>query len=604
MKSVVKKTTTQPNAKGDDKSPKVYNVVTTLRVERFFSTLLEDKTNITVEAADMVRAQEFAYFFMTCGPNYVRSLHRAQEVTSIFSFKASDEVEAQKFAESLRLFIYGNHRQQYSGSIEQLDEFSNEFKRTDTNGKIHADDDIMKSLSIDILGFGLGLNSEGSETLVSTSLDEFNEVMKFAFDSMTKSDFDIGMISKIEVIPWTDNAAFLQYAKVHYNRILTPKPRGLIENARRVVGRDDFVCSSPSRIVDDFGKCCKQHEIVTLSEDYDELGKNVTKSSCEPQHYLSPVTMKENLAINAEFVALLGSVAQDKTNSLSTLGQCVNTLRAFPARFDYSFLQSTSKAPFDNAVEMMYTVKELKAALDPAADLGILSIIGDENDEYFEMFYQPCLSALYGFRKDGTSQGTNPKHFMAEPWYNLEECTRPSCLEADKAWDRLNGNGCVDGLLARESAFSPIPVGDDLYCAREMNAENGEENCKYQFIPHANVVMQMDNCRASLPKGRDGKGKDIQLSMSYLMDYFCMPQLAVGQYADSKKMADVDDSWTICVSHSNSICFDLIVHVGILLHISLSHTHIYIYRCKRLTTLSLQLFLQLILLNIHLWNQL
>ncbi len=572
VKSIVAKTS-QANAIGDDKSPKVYNVVATWRVDRFFSTLLEDKTSMTVEAANMIRNQEFASFFMTCGPYYVRSFHRAQEVTSIFSFKASDEVEAQKFAESLRLFIYGNHRQQHSD--EDAEELSNELKTTDMNVKLHTDDDIMKSLSIDILGFGLGLDSEGSETLVSTSLDEFNEVMKVALNSMSKIGYDIGMISKIEVIPWTDNAAFLQYARVDYNRIKAIKPRGLIANAKKVVGRNDFVCSSPYLVADDFGKCCKKHEIVNLS-DYDERGNKVTKSRCDPRYYLSPVTMKENLAINAEFVALLGSVAQDKTNSLSALGQCVNTLRAFPARFDYSFLQSTSKVPFDNAVEMMYTVKELKAALDPAADLGILSNIGDENDEYFEMFYQPCLSALYGFRKDGTSQGTNPKYFMAEPWYNLEECTMPSCLEAGKAWDRRNGNGCVDGLLARDSSFSPIPAGDDPYCARGMNAENGEEGCKYQFKPHANVILQMDNCRASLPKGRDGKGKDIQLSISYLMDYFCMPQLAVGQYADSNKMGDVDDSWTICVSHFNSICFDLIVHVGILLNISLSHIYLYI----------------------------
>lgn len=530
----------------------------TMRVERFFSTLLEEKASISHDAAKMILDEEYISFFMTCGPNYVRSLNRAQEVTSIFSFHAKDAYSAQAFADSLRLMVYGN----YQGSkIQNITtaaanktdnslKYFNEFQTMDMNKNKPGFDDenIMESLSIEILGYGLGLNKSGSETLVSTSLDEFNEVMKFAFESMTKTGYNTGMISKVEVTPWADNAEFLQYANVDYYRILVPKPRGLIENARKITqlnGQVGFACMSSSSIADDFGKCCKTNEIVKISN-YDELGRKVTTKRCEPRHYLSPVAMKDNLETNAEFVALLSSVAQDKVKSLSTLGQCVNALRAFPSRFDYSFLQSTDKATYDGAIEMVYTVKELKAALDPAANLGILSMIGSENDEYFEMFYQPCLSALYGAKKDNNKRA-DPKYFMSEPWYNIEECTRPSCLEADKAWDRRTGNGCVDGLLARQSSFDPIPVEEDQYCSRDMN-QNGTESCKYKYTPHANVVMQMDNCRASLPQGKDGRGKSVELSMSYLMDYFCMPKLFVGNEADSNKMDEVDNSWEICVS--------------------------------------------------------
>ncbi len=46
-------------------------------------------------------------------------------------------------------------------------------------------DSITKSLEIKILGFGLGLNKVGSTTLVTNSLEEFDQVMKYAFQVST-----------------------------------------------------------------------------------------------------------------------------------------------------------------------------------------------------------------------------------------------------------------------------------------------------------------------------------------------------------------------------------------------------------------------------------
>ena len=119
---------------------------------------------------------------------------------------------------------------------------------------VDADVAIMKTLSIEILAFGLGLNSDGSESLVSTSLDEFDEVMTFALNSMTKSGVDVGAFSEIEVVPWTDNAAFLQYARLSNNRVLVPKPRSVVENAKKV--GYDYTCTYSNLVPDDFGKCC------------------------------------------------------------------------------------------------------------------------------------------------------------------------------------------------------------------------------------------------------------------------------------------------------------------------------------------------------------
>lgn len=536
-----------------------YVVAATMKIDRFFSSLLEDNGKLSYDAMKMLENEEYLNFFTACGPNYVRSLHRAQEVTAIFRFEASDAFEAQSFADLLKLYVHGNRgnmisakRQAGEAPIEvELNRFDMDFD--------FDFEKIRQSLSIEIFGYGLGLNGSGSKTLVATSLDEFNEVMRFAFLSMTKVNNDSssnenqsGIVHSIEVVPWADNSEFLKAAEVNFSRILAPIPRGLIESSRQVFkhGRLENLCTSFDLIADDFGKCCHDDDMVDTSGYQNGDGSKATKKKkCEPKQYLSPVVMRDNLETNAEFASWISSVAQEKMKNLSTLGQCVNKLRSLPKRFDYFYLHSSPGIDYDESIDMSYTVKELKAALDPAADLSILTLLSNENDEYFEMFYQPCLSALYG-KNDGGIRNIDPKYFMAKPWYNHVECARVSCLEKNMAWDRLGGNGCVEGLLARETDKNPIPFDSDPFCAKEIDKSTGEEKCKYKFTPKANIIMQIDSCRESLPHGEDGRGRPIPLSMGYLIDYFCMPQVAFDRdQADEEKMLEVDNSWDICVSY-------------------------------------------------------
>ena len=184
-----------------------YSVTVTLRIERFFTSLLESFLHLSNDSIQMLEdEEEYVNFFMTCRPNYVRSLHRAQEVTAIISFEAEEKYLAQSFADSLRLYVFGNR----GTSMYNKGQIPTEFLGFDM--ELDFDDSEMrKSLSIDIFGYGLGLNKVGSETLVATSLDEFIQVMRFAFDSMTKTNSDeyqAGMVYGMEVVPWSDNVIF------------------------------------------------------------------------------------------------------------------------------------------------------------------------------------------------------------------------------------------------------------------------------------------------------------------------------------------------------------------------------------------------------------
>ena len=544
---------------------KIYTVATSMRTEMLMTTDPEKDAKISNHAVNMLRDKDYIQFFRACGPNYVRSVRRAQEVTAVIQYEAANEYEAQAFADAIKIYVHGNRgsfkRNARRGTFESDEEDEeNEANLNRFNMELGFNDEQIKnSLSIRFFAYGLGLNINGTQTLVAANIDEFNQIMKYAFDSMVKKSEDDqslrGRLYSVEVVPWSDHASLLNMVDFVNNKIKAPTPRGMIENAKQGV-----LCSSPASRADDFGKCCKPQEILMVAQ-VDEMGNTVNKRKCEPLSYLSPVVMKDNLETNAEFIVWISEVAGDKVKKLSNLGQCVNALRALPERFDYYYLQTSNKADYDSSIDMKFTVKELKAALDPAANLGIIQMISDENDEFFEMYYQPCLSALYGIQR-GMKRDTDPKYFMAQPWYNIEECAKASCLEPNMAWDRVNGSGCVNGLLRRNSEFSPIPMYSDTNCAKTYDLSDGVERCKYGYTPMANVVMQMDNCRNALPQGRDGRGRPVSLSMEYLLEYFCMPRVSLEE-ADSSKMDEVDNAWEICVSimyymrchnHTNYLC--------------------------------------------------
>lgn len=507
-----------------------YHIAATMRLERFFSSVWESTTSLKLDAAKMVTDEEFANFFMTCGPNYIRSLERAQEVTAIIGFETDDAAKARNFSHLLKMFVRGNG-----------------FTATGTMDLSYFGEDasaLLNTVTIDIFGYGLGLNPQGEDTLVATGLLEFNSVMRFAYDSMTKNDEidspnpeQTGMVHSMEVIPWSDNAEFLKLANVDFNHILAPVPRHAVPDALVDNESESFFCEDPLHDPDVTNKCCERFEKKNIT-----LGTGQMMEFCDAREYLSPVSMRDNIETNAEFFALIGSTSRKKTNALATLDQCVSSLREFPEQSDYDILASSQQANYDPAIDTSYTVKELRGALDPTKDGMLFAYLTQEIDEYNEMFIQPCLNAIYGstLTNDGS---TDPKNFMADAWYNHEECKRPSCLENNMAWDRLNGDGCVRGIMSRKDSSAAKPTSSDPFCAKKIDLETGSQVCKY--VPAPSSMALIDTCRDSLPMSRNGRDVEIPVTVSYLMDYFCIPE-STGIIADSAKMDQVDQTATAC----------------------------------------------------------
>jgi len=491
-----------------------HHVVSTMRIERYYSSILEHKATLSDDALTLLNNEDYVGFFKSCGPNYVRSIRRAQEVTAIFSFEASNTESAKEFATSITASGWGQ-------------------KVTASGGGSNSNKSINSSLTIKIVGYGLGLNAEGSQTLVATTLEDYKEVMKFAFNSMTKkntaagdSGGETGMVYGMEVVPWTDNTSFQVAAKLLDYDVMLDVPYHLIPNEPCKQGL----------MKDDFAKCCEPNQIVDI-EDI----KKVKKKECKPKRSVAPSMMKNNMLLNGEFVAMMDSLVRHKMNLFLTLQQCVSMLHGLPDRLDNYFLKTQDTVRYDSTLELQITVSELKIALDPLGDYSAVEIIGEELDEFVSMFYDPCLSALYSTGDD--SLHTDSKYFLAKPWYQHPQCRHFSCLADNMRWDQESG-GCKVGRLNVKPTDYSSDTSNATNCEKKKKDDNYVCNPERKTI--YDKIQKMKECNDKVTDKE--QKKQMGVPALTLVNYFCMPQIGDGGEAEDGEKKKTEELATQCKS--------------------------------------------------------
>ena len=490
-----------------------------MRIERYYSSVKEEVSPLADDAFTLLDAEDYVGFFKACGPNYVRSLRRAQEVTAIFKMTSSSRETAKQFAAGLKVSGYG-------ASVSASFAAKSKFKQ------------ITSSLEIKILGFGLGLSQEGSETLVATSLEEYNEVMKFAFKSMTRNEdaHHIGMVYGMEVSPWVHNTAFQVAAKMQDENIVVPLPRSLIPKAYpKTKGdstvwantdevRDKFRCKELAFQQDKYGYCCEEEALFDyVNQAFSPV--NATERVCRPSRNLDKSLVKDNMANNGEFVARLDSSMRYRLVQLSQAEKCISAANSIPKRFDFHILKAQDTVKYDRAIEVSMTLFDLKRAVDPVGDFSIIKHLSQELDEWIEMYYSPCMAALYGTNV-GTTPDTDVSFFMAYPWHSHKECMYLACLAPNMRWDR-NAGGCTAGLITGPQSTNYD--GDNNKCASDPDKTSSDsEQCKHDSgllqTYHSKVKACWDASTVI------GSGQ-----VDYFIEHFCLPQLTGNKVDEATK---------------------------------------------------------------------
>ncbi len=480
-------------------SSQSHMVVATMRIERYYSSTREEVSPLSDDAKALLNVQDYVGFFKACGPNYIRGIRRAQEITAIFKFKASSSEKAKEFAAGLKVSGWGQRVEAQFASASKFSESTS-------------------SLQIKILGYGLGLNEAGSDTLVATSLEEYNEVMKFAFQSFTQSEnsYAIGMVYGMEVVPWVNNAAFQVEAKLNDDDIIIPVSRSLIPRVTTSGG-----CKNANYVLDKNNFCC---DILSMYDPDNQVYNATLGSSdriCRPLRQLDRALIKENMSANGEFVARLDAAMRYKLAQLAVMERCVTAANSYPVQYNDNILKPQDSVEYNEVIDVSFSLMHMKIALDPLNNYGLVTHMAKELDEWIDMYYSPCMAALFGMNID-VSPETETRFFVAYPWHRHDECRRLSCLAVNMRWDRLNG-GCVPSLIAGKNARAYNGVDTDkVNCAQDLDSDTGE--CAYDETELSDYYDDATACWSD--KGLNGTTVD------YFMGHFCMPELTGEKYSE------------------------------------------------------------------------
>merc|ERR1711957_860114 len=500
------------SASVDTKSTSQMRMITaSMKIQRYYSSVREELSPLSEDALTLLDSQDYIGFFKSCGPTYVRSIRRAQELTSIFKFDSQSSEVAAEFA--LALHLQSPVRSD-SANILSKPKYAS----------------IASSLEITIYAFGMGLNQEGSSVIVSTTLDHYQDVLKFAYKSFTQNEdsSNIGMVYGIEVVPWVDNTGFQVESKLLEEEILIPLPRSMIPKAIQINGLNDltfantiveraqFHCKNAPYQMDQYGYCCESTLLWNpLERDYETEPSNVTSTRiCRPARKLDKSTVKNNMSVNAEFVAHLDSIIRNKLNQLYTLQKCLSSLMTYSSDYDYHTMKVQDTAKYDAAIEDTITLREVKGALDPLGDFSLIRLMGQELDEYVEMYYEPCVAALFGLNI-GTTNDVEAQYFMAYGWLTHAACSKLPCLADNMRWDRNEENnaGCVASAIVGSRA--PSYMGRQGICAKKL-----DNTCKYNQMQNIQFELSAKECWTC--EG-NCEGGDEELVPLFFLNQFCMP---------------------------------------------------------------------------------
>jgi len=369
-------------------------------------------------------------------------------------------------------------------------------------------------------------------------MEEYNDVMKFAFTSMTKNDDAalIGQVYGIEVVPWVHNSAFQVAAKLQDENIELPMPRSLMPKAIHdttpgtgwiLANRGDYSCKDSSFVIDKYGYCCEAEQLFDYENDtYDEDETQVNDRICKPIRSLDKALVKDNMSNNGEFVARLDATMRYKMTQLAATERCISAANAIPDRYEYYLLKPNDGVKYDRAISIPFTLVDLKRTLNPFGDYSIISHMANEMDEWIEMFYTPCYASLYGMNV-GTTPDVDVSYFMAYPWYTHDACMKLSCLSNNMRWDREDG-GCIPGLITGSNA--PGYDGVVTECASDIESDAATEECKHDEDDLDDYHSAITTCWSN----QDSVGT---VGIDFFTTHFCNPQLT-GEQLTGQDLTD------------------------------------------------------------------
>ena len=253
---------------------------------------------------------------------------------------------------------------------------------------------------ISIKAFGIGLNSEGADTLAARSLEDYDKAIKFAFKSMQNDN--VGQIHGVEVVSWMNNLQFQNAVQFDRQELITYDIP------------IDPVTGNPSTTLTTKVRGVQKNLIVAgVDEEVDNQGL-VTQAAVVAVYdteMVESIEVKSITMINAEFITGLEAFYRKETYTGYKFQSCVGDLEALKeAGKKDKFLQDHSQFAMSAGPQVQtVTVEQALATLSTAN----LAIRMESLKNFVKYFYGKCASEISRYSNDGA---------MTKYWWDIPEC--------------------------------------------------------------------------------------------------------------------------------------------------------------------------------------
>jgi len=236
-------------------------------IDKYYSSIDETNESFTKDALDLLNKSKWTTFITICGPSYIRSVNRKSGMVSLFSVLIDSDNASQEQMDAIK------------NSIQGVSPVAGE---NDDKGLNLA---TSSSLSIDLTSFGLSMRGEQNNVILSAkTLKDFSTAASNAFLLMKNPKS--GVVTGIEVIPWSNNINFQLLSRLDVN----------LEETLCYNGPQEVSCTDSG---------------VTV--------RRIRK--------ISPVLKQFNFMSNAEHIASIESIHSDMRAKSELMHQCVIALR-------------------------------------------------------------------------------------------------------------------------------------------------------------------------------------------------------------------------------------------------------------------------------------
>lgn len=166
-----------------------------ISVDSYYNSIDEANSPLSESAQSLLANGDVVGFFDSCGPYYIRSIGRHSNFLALLRYTTKSSERDVDFELELKTKMRGF----FAGGSSET-KISTAFK-TSTESK---------RLSINIWAYGLG--KDHLADLIPTDIDSFKNSVSEAIGAM--QDANTGIVTAMEVVPWTENTIFQQTLKL------------------------------------------------------------------------------------------------------------------------------------------------------------------------------------------------------------------------------------------------------------------------------------------------------------------------------------------------------------------------------------------------------